>query len=850
MTDPQNSSAATQTARLLAARVGQAQAAYSQGKAADARRLCTEVLEAAPDTFEALHLLGIIEAQKRNFAAATPLLIRAADMAPNNAGLWANLANLLREQRRPDEALVRYDRVVELQPDNLAARINRGRTLKEMGRQEEALVDLDAAIALSPDIVDAHFQRGVVLRSLGRLEEALSSYDRTLELRPDFAAAITNRANVLRDLGRPAEALAGYDRAITANPGLMHAHIGRGALLTNMGRTEEAAEAYEAALTLIPDTPDGLLNRATVLGDLRRFDEALACCQALLADRPGDLPCTRQMGLVLAAMNRHDEAITCFDAFLLDRPDDMVSLINRGVALRHLQKPKAALADYDRVLAGQSTNRDALNNRANVLRDLGRARDAADAFALLLKHHPDYRRAIGKQLNTRLMSCDWTDFEDSVAVVTQAIREGDAADMPFAFLAYSTSPADQLACATAWIGEKSPEARTPLWTGERYRHDRIRLAYLSADFHYHPMAHLMGKLFETHDRDRFELTAISFGPDTADPMRKRLEGAFDHFIDVRNHSDQEAAELVRKLEIDIAVDRKGFTRNARTTIFAARPAPIQVNYLAYPGTMGAPYIDYLIADPMIIPEGDERFYSEKVVRLPDTYQATDDARPISEITPTRAECGLPEKGFVFCSFNNNYKILPPTFDIWMRLLRAVEGSVLWLFVKNEDAIANLRREAEARGVSADRLVFARYMTMSDHLARHKLADLFIDTFPYTAHTTASDALWGGLPVITCTGETFTSRVAAGLLSAVGLPELITSTFAEYEALALKLAREPALLAGIRAKLADRRTRWPLFNTDRFRAHLEAAYVTMYERHQQGLPPAAFDVPAIAPPPEA
>jgi len=434
------------------------------------------------------------------------------------------------------------------------------------------------------------------------------------------------------------------------------------------------------------------------------------------------------------------------------------------------------------------------------------------------------------------------------ASIVAGVRAGVAADTPFAFMAHSTSPQDQLDCASAWMRERHPPVSPAVWTGERYRHDRIRLAYLSADFKNHPTAHLMARLFETHDRDRFELTAVSLGANTGDPTRKRLEGTFDRFIDMRSCSDREIAEQVRVLEIDISVNCQGFTRDARTRVFAMRPAPVQVNYLVYPGTMGAPYMDYLVADPILIPETEERFYSEKIVRLPDTYQATDDQRPIGG-TPTRAECNLPETGFVFCSFNNNYKILPTVFDIWMRLLSRVEGSVLWLYVKSPDAIENLRREAAARGVDPARLVFARHMEMSAHLARHRLADLLLDTFPYNSHTTGSDALWAGLPMVTCAGRTFASRVAASLLNAIGLPDLITEDFAAYEVLALDLALKPERLAAVRARLAEQRTRWPLFDSDRFRRHLESAYVTMHERQQQGLPPEAFAVQPISPGPE-
>jgi predicted O-linked N-acetylglucosamine transferase (SPINDLY family) len=358
------------------------------------------------------------------------------------------------------------------------------------------------------------------------------------------------------------------------------------------------------------------------------------------------------------------------------------------------------------------------------------------------------------------------------------------------------------------------------------------------------MAYLTVGLFEQHDKSRFETTAISFGPDPGDQFRKRLENSFDRFLDVQTKNDRDLVLLLRELEIDIAVDLMGYTNNSRPAILALRPAPVQVNFLGYAGTMGADTIDYIIADRFIIPEACQSFYTENIVYLPDTYLPTDSTRSIGEHAPARGAAGLPESGFVFCCFNNNYKITPPIFDIWMRLLLEVEGSVLWLVEDNAAAVGNLRHEAEGRGVAPERLVFAPRVKLEDYLARLRLADVFLDTLPYNAHTTASDALWAGLPVVTCAGSSFAARVAGSLLNAVGLPELITGTLEDYEALALKLARDRDLLAHIKSKLARNRQSFPLFDTERFRRHIESAYQTMWERHQRGEPPASFAVASV------
>jgi protein O-GlcNAc transferase len=362
-----------------------------------------------------------------------------------------------------------------------------------------------------------------------------------------------------------------------------------------------------------------------------------------------------------------------------------------------------------------------------------------------------------------------------------------------------------------------------LWDGKHDGHERIRLAYLSADFHQHPTAQLMAELFERHDRARFEVTAIAFGPDDNSALRARLKKAFDHFEDVRGKSDAEVARLLRAREIDIAVDLNGHTADARPGIFAHRPAPVQVNYLVYPGTTGAAFMDYVLADRIVLPADQQPFFSEKIVHMPDCYQANDATRIVPP-APSRAEAGLPAEGFVFCCFNNSWKITAPVWGIWMRLLTQVPGSLLWLL--DSPAAANLRAEAAARGVNAARLIFAPKLPPGQHLARHKLADLFLDTLPYNAHTTCSDALWAGLPVVTCYGKAFPGRVAASLLKAIDLPELVTTSPEKYEELSLELADNPALLQATREKLARNRITTPLFDSERFRKGIEAAYAAM------------------------
>ena len=442
------------------------------------------------------------------------------------------------------------------------------------------------------------------------------------------------------------------------------------------------------------------------------------------------------------------------------------------------------------------------------------------------------------------MICDWNDLPAQSAHLIATIRGKAQVVAPFASLSISTSPAEQLQSAEGAIADLG--AFPKLWRGEVYAHERVRIAYLSADFREHPVACLVAGMLEAHDKTRFEVAGLSFGPDDQSDMRRRITGAFEHFLDVRSLSDQAVAELIRQREIDVAVDLTGFTAHGRPGISIRRPAPIHVNYLGYPGTMGSTAFDYVVADKVVIPDEQRCFFTEQVVWLPDVYQANDNQRRIAEKVPTRRECGLPDKGLVFCSFNNTFKITPEIFDVWMRLLREIDGSVLWLIAGDATTSENLRREAEKRGVPREDLIFASRMPLADHLARHRLADIFLDTLPYNAHTTASDALWAGLPVLTCLGSTFAGRVAGSLLNAAGLSELVTENLDDYEALAIKLARDPALLSSLKAKLAANRLACTLFDTQRFTRHLEAAYITMWERYQRGQPPAHFAVDAVAP----
>jgi predicted O-linked N-acetylglucosamine transferase (SPINDLY family) len=494
------------------------------------------------------------------------------------------------------------------------------------------------------------------------------------------------------------------------------------------------------------------------------------------------------------------------------------------------------LSHYDRALKLKPDFAEAYNDKGNSLIELKRYEEALFNYYQAIKLKPDYEYLSGTILHTKMFMCNWQNFKVNVKSLSLQINENKKSSFCLAVLALTDSPSIQRKSSEIWINDKYPfnSLLDPILKSKR--RDKIKIGYYSPDFREHPVAHLLIELLELHDKNQFELFGFYFGPPDSSKMHKRISSAFNQFIDVELKSDKDIALISRELGIDIAVDLTGFTESARTDIFSYRAAPIQVNYLGYPGTTGAEYIDYIIADPIIIPSESQQYYSEKVVYLPNSYQANDRQRSITNKVFTKDELGLPKDSFVFCCFNNNYKITPNTFDGWVRILKAVKGSVLWLLEDNPIAALNLRKEAQFRGLDPNRLVFAKRANPPEHLARHRAADLFIDTLPYNAHTTASDALWAGLPVLTCKGESFASRVAASLLNAIELPELITTTQEQYEATAIELATNPEKLKDIKNKLERNRLTTALFDTPRFTKHIEAAYKQMYERYQADLQP--------------
>lgn len=560
--------------------------------------------------------------------------------------------------------------------------------------------------------------------------------------------------------------------------------------------------------------------------DVGQYAAAAEIFAQVLARAPAFSPGHNALGLARAGLGRTAEALASYDAAARADPSSAAPLINRATLLRDMGHLDTALATLDKAVALEPQDPAGHANRGSLLMEMSRPAAAIASFDRALALHPAFPYLPGFRLINKAYICDWDAIDDDLAAVAAGIRRGEPVAAPWTLLALFDSPALQRQAAEAWVAAKFPPNGALGPIAKYPRHERIKLGYFCADFHRHPTGHLIAGLFERHHRSAFEVVAFSLRPVRDDDMHRRIVAAADRFIDVRDRSDKDIAALSRELEVDIAVDLNGLITNNRVGIFAHRAAPLQVNYLAYPGTMGAPYMDYILADNTVI--SDAAFYTERVVRLPDCYQVNDAQRRVAGRRFTRAELGLPETGFVFACFNNNFKITPWVFDLWMRILHAVEGSVLWLIEDNAAAAANLRREAERRGIDRVRLVFAPRMPQEDHLARQAAADLFLDTVPYNAHTTGSDALWMGLPLLTCPGESFAARVAASLLQTIGLPELIAPTLPGYEALAVALAKDRGRLEDIKQKLRLKRTSSPLFDLDRFTLNIEAAFTRMYQ----------------------
>ena len=685
---------------------------------------------------------------------------------------------------------------------------------------------------------------GLLLVKKEDYAEALKNFLIALSFAPDDAELNVACGTTLLKLGRPGEALDLFDRALRVTAELPQALMNRGIALLDLGRREEALASHQQALALRPDYAEAFLNMGNVLQELQLSNEALASYEKALEIRPSYAEAHNNRGNVLLKLARTAEALASFRKALEILPDYAEAHLGLGNVLMNLKRPQETLLSYERALAIRSDFAEALLNRGKVLRELGRFDEALAIYSRLLALVPDAADALSELVFIHQTMCDWDSLKTARAQLIASARTGNRGVNPFVLLTVSDDPALHQTAARAHFQGMQVRWRkaAPVAMGAA---ERIRIGFFSADFHNHATLHLMAGVLEAHDKKDFELHAFSYGPQTDDAMRSRARNAVARFHECSGLSHQDIIDKAHAAGLHVAVDLKGHTRDTRLEIFMGQVAPIQVSFLGYPGTTGSRLIDYIIADATVLPLDQQPFYDERIVHLPDTYQPNDRQRIIATPSPNRIDVGLPAQGFVYCCFNNIYKITPEFFASAMRILSAVPGSVLWLLSSDQHAMARLQAVAEAAGIASSRLVFGPSRPTAEHLARYRLADLFLDTLPYNAHTTASEALWAGLPVLTRLGQAFAGRVAGSLVRAVGLPELVTESIADYEALAIAFGRDPERMAALKAKLAAAIPNAPLFDTLRFTRHLEDAFRIMVERHGAGLPPESFAVPGRA-----
>lgn len=717
----------------------------------------------------------------------------------------------------------------------------KGLPLLQAGEREKARACFEEVLAVEPDNARALHFLGVLAAQDGNFSHATDLISRAVEIGSPDAEMCSNLGNALSELGRIDDAMAAYDRAILIDPNYAYAYLNRAHRFLGLKKLPAALADFEAFLERIPQHAEAWQLRGDTQVALRRYEEGLNSYSTALKLAPSYILFINR-GSTLEKLHRFEEAANDFRRAIEIAPDNFLAYFNLGTVLHKNFKIEEAIAAFDKAIRLNPQFALAYHCRASAYDKLRRYHDAIADYSKAIQFGDGYTSSPDMLLYTKLKICDWDDMKELCSLILKGIERGEESARPFLMLALSGQLAVQRKTADI-VAKNTRDNAPPFPPLARYdRHDRIRVGYFSADLRNHPVTYLTAELFELHDRERFEIVAFSFGP--YDDLTRRVNAAVDDYIDARTLSDEDVVKLARTLEIDIAVDLGGYTDNNRSSLFAMRVAPIQVSYLGFPGTMGEGMHDYLLADSMLIPQELAHWYAEKIVYLP-VYQVNDSKRTISERVFSRAELGLPESGFVYCCFNNPIKFNPEIFDVWSRILRRVEDSVIFLLADSADATGNITKEFAARGVAAERIVLGGRLNRPEYLARYRSCDLFLDTLPFNAGTTASDALWAGLPVLTCIGEAFASRMAASLLTSLKLPELVTATLQDYEELAVELAAPGSGLAGLRERLAIGLREELLFDTRLVSRYIETAYSMMYERDRNNLLPEAITIPIQA-----
>ncbi|GAA0540829.1 putative O-linked N-acetylglucosamine transferase (SPINDLY family) [Rhizomicrobium palustre] len=806
---------------------------HQSGRLAEAEAQYRALLAAAPDDGRTLAHLGLVRAQRGALEEGRDLLDQVVLREPGNAMAAYHLGTVLAAMGQMEEALARFIAGLISNPGDIELLFAKANTEFQLGQYAAAAASYAAVDVLTPDREDVLLNWGSALQEEGKVEEALALCDRVLARTPNHAGAHNNRGNALRLMNRLEEAYAAFDAALKSAPQYDLARFNRATVLEMLRRYDEALRDCVAVLTRAPDHAGALSLRGAILMGLDRYDEALAAFERALAIDPTLERAIHGRIAALLSVSRWEDALAASNSALARQPNSATAHNNRGAALMKLRREEEAEAEFAAALALDPESAEGYFNQAGLRYTQDRLEDAyADCNLALEKRH-DFVPAKSFRFALAAHLCDWQrrgELDTEMAALTEAGEKIDPFVLTYAF----DDPALHLKAAKR-IADKVQPA---LSAGRVTERDRLRVAYLSADFRNHPVTHQAIELFESHDRARIEPIAVALWPLPEGELGDRLRGAFSSVVEAYDRSDRDIARRLAELKIDIAVELGGYTDKARPAVLAWRPAPISVSYLGYPSTLGAAYIDYIIADAVTIPSEDDVYYTEKPVRLGTCFMPFDSRCESVATPPSRATEGLPEEALVFCNFNKTDKLTPEIFALWMRLLKAVPGSIFWLNVQNQTARRHLHEEAVRNGIARERIIFAaRTPSRADHLARLALADLFLDSFPYNAHATASDFLAAGVPLLTLKGKSFASRVAASLLTQVGAEELIVSDFSAYEMKALELARHAAMRAEIRNRVtANRRT---AHDTEKLARALEEAYFRMWDRRKQGLKPEAI-----------
>jgi len=790
-----------------------------------------------PDYVEAHYSLGLTYQELERFNDAVRCYECILELKPDFAEIHNNLGVVLQELGQTDNAISHIEKSLASRSEFKEAHNNLGNILKSIGKLNEAVESYKKAISIEPYYHEAQSNLGAAYYELNQLTDAAIHYKKAIDIDSNQAETQYNLGLILQGLGKFDESILHYQKALKINPLYADAHNNLGISFKELGQLDKAIKSFEKAIQINPDYPEAYNNIGNVYKIMGRFNDSINCYQQTLLIKPDYPEAQNNLAIILMQLGKLNEAKENLKSLTQFDSDYAEAYSNLGIVLNMLGELDLALKCYDKAISIKPDLAQAYSNRGNLMIDLKNRLEAIKSYSKAYELEPEASFNLGNLIHSKLHLCIWDDLKNSLIEIETNINQNKKVVDPFPLLSLIDDPELHQKAAEIYTDDKYP-LNSDLPKISKYpMHQKIRLGYFSADFRVHPVANLTAELYEIHDRNQFEIHAFSFGPDTNDEMNLRIKDGVDFFHNIHSMSHTEVVLLSRSLEIDIAIDLGGFTQDNRTGIFAMQAAPIQVNYLGYSSTMGADYIDYIIADKILIPKNKQRYYTEKIAYLPDSFMVNDTKNKQSKMKFIREEAGLPKEGFIFSCFNHHYKITPNVFYSWMKILSNVEGSILWLSDGNETGIANLKKEAKKHGINSDRLIFApRLELREDHLNRIKLADLFLDTLPYNAHATTSDALQVGLPVLTCIGESFASRVAASLINSVGLTELITKTNEQYEKTAIDLATKPSKLKSIKDKLEKNLTTSPLYDTPLYVKQIESAYKSMYKRYQEDKSP--------------